>query len=66
MRTEGIGHLKISKDPNGNRNRNLHSYGVVPQLHLSSHRNMQEYFYIQELVQFVVVCIIARKMYSIN
>ena len=31
MRTEGIGHLKISKDPIGNRTRNLPSCGALPQ-----------------------------------
>ena len=31
MRAEGIGHLKISKEPTGNRTRNLLRYGVVHQ-----------------------------------
>ena len=31
MQAEGIGHLKISKDPTGNRTRNLLCYGVVHQ-----------------------------------
>jgi hypothetical protein len=31
MRTEGIGHLKISKDPTGHRIWNLPSFGIVPQ-----------------------------------
>jgi hypothetical protein len=31
MRTEGIVHLKISKDPTGNRTRNLPSCGAVAQ-----------------------------------
>ena len=31
MRTESWGHLKISKDPNGNRARDTPSYGTMPQ-----------------------------------
>jgi len=31
MRTEGLDHLNISKDPTGNRARNLPSCGPVPQ-----------------------------------
>ena len=30
MRTEGSGHLKISKDPTGNQTRSLPSCGVLP------------------------------------
>ena len=31
MRTQGIGHWKIPKDPTGNRNQNLPSCGTEPQ-----------------------------------
>jgi hypothetical protein len=30
MRTEGLGHLKITNDPTGNRTRNLPSFGAMP------------------------------------
>jgi hypothetical protein len=38
MRSEGIGHLKISKYPTGNRTRNFPPCGAVPQPTAARHR----------------------------
>jgi hypothetical protein len=43
MRTEGIGHLKISKDPTRHRTWNLPPHYAVPQLHCSSSPVMRNY-----------------------